>query len=121
MCVVLLPSVPPALAVAAWGVAGAGIGTAYAPLSLATLDRAAAGEEGRASSALQLCDVLGTAIGIGVAGSIVAAASRIGHRPGVALAFSFAIAVAVIAVTVGARLPGQLTSRTEPGEVSAAP
>ena len=121
MCVVLLPSVPPALAVAAWGVAGAGIGTAYAPLSLATLDRAAAGEEGRASSALQLCDVLGTAIGIGVAGSIVAAASRIGHRPGVALAFSFAIAVAVIAVTVGARLPGQLTSRTEPDEVSAAP
>jgi MFS family permease len=112
MCVVLLPSVPPGLAVAAWGVAGAGIGTAYAPLSVTTLDRAAAGEEGRATSALQLCDVLGQALGIGVAGAIVAAAAAgIGHGPGVALAFSFGIVVALIGVIVGARLPSQLTSR----------
>jgi MFS family permease len=109
MCLVLLPSVPPALAVVAWALAGAGIGTAYAPLSVTTLDRAAAGEEGRATSALQLCDVLGQAIGTGVAGAIVAGTSRIGHGPGVALAFSFAIAVALTGVIVGARLPGQLT------------
>jgi MFS family permease len=111
MCTVLLPSVPPALAVVAWAVAGAGIGTAYSPLSVTTLDRAAPGEEGRATSALQLCDVLGQAIGTGVAGAIVAAGARIGHGPGVALAFSFAIAVALTAVVVGARLPSQLTSR----------
>jgi MFS family permease len=110
MCVVLLPSVPPALAIVAWALAGAGIGTAYAPLSVATLDLAAAGEEGRATSALQLCDVLGQAIGTGVAGAIVAGTSRIGHGPGVALAFSFAIAVALIGIFVGAWLPGQLTS-----------
>jgi MFS family permease len=110
LCVVLVPQVPPALAVAAWAVAGAGIGTAYSPLSVTTLDRAAPGEEGRATSALQLCDVLGQAIGTGVAGAIVAAGSRIGHGPGVALAFSFAIAVALIAVIVGARLPGRLHS-----------
>jgi MFS family permease len=108
MCVVLLPSVPPALAIVAWALAGAGIGTAYSPLSVTTLDRAAAGEEGRATSALQLCDVLGQALGTGVAGAIVAAASRIGHGPAVALAFSFAIAVALVGVIVGARLPGQL-------------
>src|SRR5487761_401342 len=108
MCVVLLPTVPTALAVAAWAVAGAGIGTAYAPLSVTTLDRAAAGEEGRATSALQLCDVLGQAIGTGVAGAVVPATSRIGHGPGVALAFSFGIAVALTGATVGARLPGQL-------------
>ena len=105
MCVVLLPSVPPALAIVAWALAGGGIGTAYAPLSVTTLDRAAPGEEGRATSALQLCDVLGQAIGTGVAGAIVAAAARIGHGPGVALAFSFAIAVALIGVIAGARLP----------------
>jgi MFS family permease len=110
MCVVLLPSVPPALAVVAWALAGAGIGTAYAPLSVTTLDRAAAGEEGRATSALQLCDVLGQALGTGVAGAIVAAASRVGHGPAVALAFSFAIVVALTGVVVGARLPAQLTS-----------
>ncbi len=112
MCVVLLPSVPPALAIVAWAVAGAGIGTAYAPLSVTTLDRAAPGEEGRATSALQLCDVLGQASGTGVAGAIVAAAAAgIGHGPGVALAFSFGIVVALIGVIVGARLPSQLTSR----------
>jgi MFS family permease len=109
LCVVLLPSAPPALAIAAWALAGAGIGTAYAPLSVTTLDRAAPGEEGRATSALQLCDVLGQAIGTGVAGAIVAATARIGHGPGVALAFSFAIVVALTGVIVGARLPDQLT------------
>jgi MFS family permease len=103
------PSVPPALAVVAWAMAGAGIGIAYAPLTVTTLDRAAPGEEGRATSALQLCDVLGQALGTGVAGAIVAGAGRMGHGPGVALAFSFAIAVAHTGVIVGARLPGQLT------------
>jgi MFS family permease len=111
MCVVLLPSVPAALAIVAWALAGAGIGTAYSPLSVTTLDLAAAGEEGRATSALQLCDVLGQAIGTGVAGAIVAGTSRLGHRPGVALAFSFAIAVALTGIIVGAWLPGQLASR----------
>jgi hypothetical protein len=111
MCVVLLPSVPPALAVAAWAVAGAGIGVAYSPLSLTTLDRAAAGEEGRATSALQLCDVLGQALGTGVAGAIVAAAATgLGHGPAVALAFSFSIVVALTAVIVAARLPSSLGS-----------
>jgi MFS family permease len=110
MCLALLPQVPPELAIVAWAIAGGGIGTAYAPLSVTTLDRSAAGEEGRATSALQLCDVLGQAIGTGVAGAIVAAAATgIGHRPGVALAFAFAFAVALIGVAVGARLPAKLT------------
>jgi MFS family permease len=109
MCVTLLPSVPPALGIVAWAIAGGGIGTAYAPLTVTTLDRAAAGEEGRATSALQLCDVLGQALGTGVAGSIVAAAAvGVGHRRAVALAFSFGIVVALTAVIAGARLPRQL-------------
>lgn len=111
MCLVLVPSVPPAVAVAAWALAGGGIGTAYAPLSVTTLDRAAAGEEGRATSALQLCDVLGQALGTGVAGAIVAAATAgIGHQAGAALAFAFAFAVALAGVAAGTRLPGRLTS-----------
>jgi MFS family permease len=109
MCVVLLPSVPPGLGILAWAVAGAGMGVAYAPLSLTTLDRAAVGEEGRATSALQLCDVLGQAIGTGVAGAIVAGtAGGLGHRAGVALAFSFAIVVAMTALVVAVRIPDRL-------------
>jgi MFS family permease len=110
MGAVILTPVPPALAIAAWAVAGGGIGTAYAPLSVTTLDRAAAGEEGRATSALQLCDVLGQAIGTGVAGAIVAAAASRGHGTAVALAFSFAVAVAVVAIAAGRRLPGRLAA-----------
>ena len=120
MCVVLLPSVSPELGIAAWAVAGLGIGTAYAPLSVTTLDRAAPGEEGRATSALQLCDVLGQAIGTGVAGAIVgAAAAGMGHGTGVVLAFSFGIVVALIAVIVGARLPSRLTSASQASMSSA--
>jgi MFS family permease len=120
MCVVLLPSVPPELAIAAWAVAGLGIGTAYSPLSVTTLDLAAPGEEGRATSALQLCDMLGQAIGTGVAGAIVAAAAAgVGHGPGVALAFAFGIVVALIGVIVGARLPSQLRSASQAAASSA--
>jgi MFS family permease len=110
MSVTLLPSVPVALGIVAWGIAGFGIGQAYAPLSVTTLDRATRGQEGRATSALQLFDVLGQAIGTGVAGAIVAgAAGGLGHRDGVALAFGFALFVSVISVLAGVRLPDRLT------------
>jgi MFS family permease len=110
MSVTLLPSVPVALGIVAWAIGGFGIGQAYSPLSVTTLDRATRGQEGRATSALQLFDVLGQAVGTGVAGAIVAGAARgLGHRDGVALAFGFALFVSVISVLAGARLPSRLT------------
>jgi MFS family permease len=110
MGITLLPPVPPALGIAAWAIAGFGIGQAYSPLSVTTLDRATPGLEGRATSSLQLFDVLGQAIGTGVAGAIVAGgADGLGHRAGVALAFAFALAVSVIAILAGVRLPTRLT------------
>ena len=69
---VLVPAVPVAIGVAGWGVAGLGMGLAYAPLSLTVLREAPAGEEGLATSGLQLSDVLGTALGTGVGGALVA-------------------------------------------------
>jgi MFS family permease len=109
MCVTLLPPVPPGLGILAWAVAGAGMGVAYSPLSLTTLDLAPVGEEGRATSGLQLCDVLGQAIGTGVAGAIVAGtAGGLGHRAGVALAFSFTLVVAIAALVVAVRIPDRL-------------
>jgi MFS family permease len=110
MSVTLLPSVPVALGIVAWGIAGFGIGQAYAPLSVTTLDLATRGQEGRATSALQLFDVLGQAVGTGVAGAIVAGAARgLGHRDSVALAFGFALFVNVVSVLAGVRLPSRLT------------
>lgn len=115
MGLVLLPAVPPALGVLAWSVAGMGMGIGYAPLSVATLDRAPAGEEGRATSALQLTDVLGQAIGTGVAGGVVAAGvPALGVRGGVGLAFAISVAVGMTALLVGVRLPDRLRSAPSP-------
>ena len=110
MTLALLPSVPPALGVLAWAVAGGGMGLSYAPLSVTTLDLARPGAEGKATASLQLFDVLGQAVGTGVAGAVVAAtAVGLGHRSGVALAFLFGILVGVCAVVVAARIPTRLT------------
>ena len=66
MVLMLQPAVPVAEGLAAWTVAGLGMGLAYAPLSLMMLRKALPGQEGQASASLNLADVLGTAIGIGV-------------------------------------------------------
>jgi len=107
MALVLSPSVPVAVGLAAWTVAGAGMGLAYAPISLMMLREAPAGREGWASASLNLADVLGTAIGIGIGGAAVAAVVRAGQpvATGVAIAFAVAVAVAAAGLVVTRRLP----------------
>jgi MFS family permease len=113
MIVALQPWVPVAAALAAWTVAGLGMGLAYAPLSLMMLRKAAPGQEGRASASLNLSDVLGTAIGIGVGGAAVAAGAG-GHlRLGLAVAFALAGVVGFVALAATQRLPAG-TGRTAP-------
>lgn len=107
MALVLLPAVPVYLAIAAWTVAGSGIGLAYAPISLLMLREAPAGREGWASASLSLADVLGTAIGIGAGGAAVAAATGRGWplAAGVAIAFAIAGAGAIALAVASLRLP----------------
>jgi MFS family permease len=107
MALVLLPSVPIATAVVAWAVAGYGMGMGYAPLSLLMMRQAPAGREGWAAASLNLCDVLGTAIGTGVGGAAVAAAVRSGLSlaSGVGIAFAICGAVTFVGLAVTHRLP----------------
>jgi MFS family permease len=107
MALVLSRSVPVSVGLAAWAVAGLGMGLGYAPISLMMLREAPAGREGWASASLSLADVLGTAIGVGVGGAAVAAAVRGGHPTalGVAIAFAAAAAVAIAGLAVTRRLP----------------
>jgi len=111
MAVVLWPSVPVAVGVAAWTVAGLGMGLGYAPLSLLMLREAPPGREGWASGALTLSDTLGTALGIGVGGTAVAAAASL--RSGVLIAFALAAGVGLASLAVTRRLP--------PGPAAVAP
>ncbi len=113
MVLALQPAVPVAEGLAAWTVAGLGMGLAYAPLSLLMLREALPGQEGQASASLNLTDVLGTAIGIGVGGAAVAAAAGSDLRLGIAAAFAAAAAVALMALVFTRRLP--------PGASSARP
>jgi MFS family permease len=114
MVLVLQPAVPVAEGVAAWTVAGLGMGLAYAPLSLMMLHKALPGQEGQASASLNLTDVLGTAIGIGVGGAAVAATAGSDLRLGITAAFAAAAVVALVALAFTRRLPATTSHPAAP-------
>ena len=120
MALVLQPDVPVAVGLAAWTVAGLGMGLAYAPISLMMLQKAPPGQEGRVSASLNLADVLGDAIGIGVGGAAVAAAAGRDLGLGIVAAFCAAAAVGVAALAVTRRLPSGPSSAPPPGPAEGA-
>ncbi len=114
MALILQPAVPVAAGIAAWTVAGLGMGLAYAPISLMMLKQAPPGQEGRTSASLNLADVLGTAIGIGVGGAAVAAETGRDLRAGLAAAFIIAAAMGLVLLAVTRRLPAGPVSAPPP-------
>jgi MFS family permease len=100
---------PIGAAVAAWTLAGLGIGLAYSPISLLALRHAPSGRSGWASASLNLSDVLGTALGAGAAGAIVVAGAHHGWSASGAVSVAFALAggVALGAIALTRRLPTQ--------------
>jgi MFS family permease len=83
------------VAIPTFALAGFGMGLAYSPLALIVLREATPENQGSASSALSLTDSLGTALGTGVAGAIIAAGIRASGRPVPGLAIAFAVSLAV--------------------------
>ena len=106
MVLVLAAIVPAWAAVIAWGIAGLGIGMAYASISLTVLGHAPAGSEGATASAMQLSDILGNALGTGVGAVAVAiaVAGSGGAGGGVALADGLAGASAFAGIVIAGRL-----------------
>jgi len=119
MVFVLQPGVPVAVGLAAWTVAGLGMGLAYSPITLLMLREAPPGREGWASASLNLADVLGTAIGIGAGGAAVAAGASL--YLGVTEAFAVAAVMAVAALVVTRRLPGGPTGAAQPAVAEPVP
>jgi MFS family permease len=101
-------TVPVWVGVAAWTVAGLGMGLSYAPLSLAVLREAPVESQGAATAGLQLSDVLGTSLGAGVGGALVAFGHRQGYADSVGLGLAFAAGgvVAGIGFALAGRLSG---------------
>ena len=112
MLLVLRQDVPWQAAIVAFGVAGLGMGLAYSPLALIVLREAPADRQGASTSALSLTDSLGTALGTGITGAIVAASVQLTGEPAAGLAVGF-----IVAVTIGLGgllLTGRLRPRTVP-------
>jgi MFS family permease len=110
----LRSDVPVAVGIVAWTVAGLGMGLAYSPTTLLMLAEAPAGREGWASASLNLADVLGSALGIGIGGAAISAAVRFGWSLSAGLAVAFAITAAggVLALAVSRRLPVGIAAGT---------
>jgi MFS family permease len=105
---VLSPSVPLALGIVAWTVAGFGMGLSYSPLSLTTLREAPSGGEGAATSGLQLSDSLGTALGAGVGGALIAFGVGAGLEGWVGIfgAFAAGAGIGLVGIVLSGRLRG---------------
>jgi MFS family permease len=93
--VVLRQDVPWPVALPTFALACFGMGLAYSPLALIVLREATPASQGSASSSLSLTDTLGTALGTGVSGAIIAAGIRASGEPVPGLAVAFAVAMGV--------------------------
>jgi MFS family permease len=106
---VLIPGIPAMVAIVAWGVGGLGMGLAYSTLSLVVLETASTDQMGSASASMELSSVLGTALGTGLGGVIIAFAAGAGRSPswGIAVIDMLVIAVIGLACLTAIRLPGR--------------
>jgi len=105
---VLVVSAPVTLAIAAWTVAGLGIGIAYSTTTLIVFDMTPEGDEGGAASSLQLANVLGVAFGTGVGGAALSLTTALGGSQALGIAL-------VDGLMLVATLVGLLMFRTESG------
>ena len=109
---VLFPLAPIVLGPIGWGISGLGMGLSYITLNLTMLELAPAGQEGNASSSMQLASVLGSGLGTGLGGAIIALVHEQGGPLAGALLLHFALMLGVILLAFAAarglpaRLPG---------------
>ncbi|GAA1731603.1 MFS transporter [Nonomuraea bangladeshensis] len=93
----VLPGVTGWVAVPAWIVAGLGMGVGMATVSVTTLKQSPENEQGANSAALNVTDMLGSALAIGAGGALV---NLIGHAPS-QIATGFLVICLLMAVVGG--------------------
>ncbi len=98
LAVVALPGVSGWLAAPVWVLGGFGMGLATSTISVLALNFAPQGEQGFASSALQISDVLCSSLCIGVAGVLLLAVSRGGGTMSAGIALVNVLLAAVAGV-----------------------
>ena len=93
---------PPALAMAAYVLSGAGMGFGYPRTSVAMLDASTDRDRGFNSSAISFADSLGAALALSVSGVVFGAADRGGLDPFLSV-FAVAVAIGAVGVVTAAR------------------
>ncbi len=117
IALVLLPSVPPSVALLAWTVGGAGMGVSMASVAVLMLELSPVADQGANSAALQVSDALFSVVFIGLAGAIYAAATR--HPGPRTWAFATIDAVMIVLALAGAAVASRIrTGTTHPGDRS---
>ena len=107
--VILLPGVAAVLAVPIFAVCGLGMGLTYAQFALIVLRDAPSAIQGTVTAGLTLSDVIGTALGTGIAAAAVSTAVRQGEGPGPGI--GIAIAVGTVVALIGFLLSPRLRPR----------
>jgi MFS family permease len=103
----VLPAVPPEITIVTWTIAGVGMGLMYSAVTLVVLRGVGQSTQGSASSAIQLSDILGTALGAGVGGAITAAGERTGPDglgPALGMVFAMSLAASLLGLVASRRL-----------------
>jgi MFS family permease len=90
--------------VAAWALAGIGIGIAYPITTLAILEAAPAGREGEVSATMQIANALAIALGTGLGGDLLARFAQAGRTASLGIALVDAASLLACALALaGAR------------------
>jgi MFS family permease len=88
----------------AWILGGIGMGLAVGSLSVLLLELSPEGRQGVNSSSLQIADMLGSSLVIGLAGAVVTGFGADRLRPGLAVAGALAAAIAALGMLAALRL-----------------
>lgn len=103
---VFLSDLPVLVSFPLWAISGLGMGMSFSTLMLSILDDAPEGNEGATISAGQLANMLGTALGVGAAGSVVAALSidEIATARGFITVATGSVIILILAFTITSRM-----------------
>ncbi len=100
----IAPSLPVAVGIVGWIVAGFGMGALFPTLSVLTLQLSPPTQQGLNASALQLCDSLSTAAVLAVGGSIFAALLSRAPSWAYLSAFAFSALLALLGASLAPRV-----------------
>ena len=100
----LSPAVPVAVSLLGWGLSGLGMGLAYPTLSLLTLRLSAPGEQGTASSALQVNESLTIAVALAAGAPAFAALAPTNEVGAFLVCFALAAVLAACGAAIASRV-----------------